>query len=121
LTVISFDIFSYLFGSVFGQKKLLPKISPNKTWIGLICGLLLSNSISLVYIYIFHELSFYYVIFINFILLLSFLGDLIESYFKRISKIKNSSNFIPGHGGFFDRIDSFILSVYALLFFNLFV
>ena len=45
------------------------------------------------------------------IILSSFTGDIIESFFKRKNNIKNSSNFLPGHGGFFDRFDSFIFSV----------
>ena len=51
-------------------------------------------------------------------ILLSFLGDVIGSIFKRISGLKNSGNLIPGHGGFFDRLDSFILSAYGLILFS---
>ena len=119
LTIVCFDVFSYILGAIFGKRKLLPKISPNKTWSGLVSGLLFSNFLSLSYVLIFYELSFYYVIFINLVIAFSFFGDIIQSYFKRISKIKNSSNLITGHGGFFDRIDSFSLSVYILLAFNL--
>ena len=56
-------------------------------------------------------------LFTTIIIILSFLGDVIESYFKRINNLKNSSNFLPGHGGFFDRFDSFILciSLYSII------
>ena len=45
----------------------------------------------------------------------AFIGDIIESYFKRKNKIKNSSNFLPGHGGFLDRFDSFIFAIFFML------
>ena len=111
LTVITFDIFSYIIGKIFGRKKLT-KISPNKTYEGLIGGMLISFSISLLFslilkIFINIEL----LIFIFFIILSSFVGDIIESYFKRKNNIKNSSEFIPGHGGVFDRFDSFLFSI----------
>ena len=56
--------------------------------------------------------------FILIIILSGFLGDVIESYFKRINNLKNSSNFLPGHGGFFDRFDSFIFAIviYSLIY-----
>ena len=50
-------------------------------------------------------------IFIFIIIISAFIGDLIESFFKRKSNLKNSSEFIPGHGGVFDRFDSFIFSI----------
>ena len=52
------------------------------------------------------------------IIFLSFLGDIIESYFKRKIHIKDSSKFLPGHGGFFDRLDVFIMSSIFLLLFK---
>ena len=111
LTVITFDIFSYIIGKIFGRKKLT-KISPNKTYEGLIGGMLISFSISLLFslilkIFINIEL----LIFIFFIILSSFVGDIIESYFKRKNYLKNSSELIPGHGGVFDRFDSFLFSI----------
>ncbi len=118
ITIISFDIFSYIFGSIIGKKKVLPKISPNKTYEGLIYGIICSNICSLYYIYIFIEISVINILFINLLIITSFCGDIFESYFKRISNIKNSSNIIPGHGGFFDRIDSFLLSFFVLYLFS---
>ena len=52
-------------------------------------------------------------------LLISIIGDLIESYFKRKNNIKDSSQFLPGHGGYFDRFDSFIASIIFLTIFSL--
>ena len=120
LIIISFDVFSYFFGSIFGKNKIFEKISPNKTYEGLILGFILSNIFSLIYILYFLEFSILNLLFINFIICFSFFVDLIESYFKRLSNLKNSSTIIPGHGGFFDRIDSFIFSIYILLLFSIF-
>ena len=119
LTVVTFDIFSYVFGSFFGKTKILPNLSPNKTLEGLIFGIVFSNFLSIIYLYIYNQITLYYLVFLNFIIIFSFMGDMIESNFKRKSLIKNSSNLIPGHGGFFDRIDSFILSINILLIFSL--
>ena len=111
LTVISFDIFSYIIGKNFGKNNFT-KISPNKTYEGLFGGALSSICLSLLFSYIFEihiniELIFY----IFLIILSSFIGDLIESFFKRKNNLKNSSEFIPGHGGVFDRFDSFLFSI----------
>ena len=58
------------------------------------------------------------ILLINLIIITSIIGDLIESYFKRINKIKDSSNYLPGHGGYFDRFDSFISSIIFLTLFS---
>tara|TARA_Y100000741_G_C18102287_1_gene497339 strand:+ start:156 stop:773 length:618 start_codon:yes stop_codon:yes gene_type:complete len=119
ITIISFDIFSYLFGSLIGKKKLFPHISPGKTLEGLIFGIISANIISILYIFNFGIFTTKIFLLINILIFSSFIGDLIESYFKRISNLKNSSNFLPGHGGIFDRIDSYILSIYVLFVFSL--
>ena len=111
LTVISFDIFSYIIGKNFGKNNFT-KISPNKTYEGLFGGALSSICLSFLFSYIFQihvniELFFY----ISLIILSSFIGDIIESFFKRKNNLKNSSEFIPGHGGVFDRFDSFLFSI----------
>ena len=75
--------------------------------------------ISLLYVYIIEDVINLYSILIIFIYILSaFIGDIIESLFKRINGIKNSSNFLPGHGGFFDRFDSFIFSIFIYALFG---
>ena len=111
LIVISFDIFSYVIGKNFGKKNFT-KFSPNKTYEGVCGGFLISFFLSLIFAFIFEinvniELIFYIIL----IILCAFTGDIIESYFKRKNDLKNSSEFIPGHGGVFDRFDSFLFSI----------
>ena len=113
ITVISFDIFSYIIGINFGKRKLLKIISPNKTIEGFLGGIIFSFIISLLYIYLFNtRINAITLIFISVLIISSFVGDIIESIFKRINNIKNSSNYLPGHGGFFDRFDSFIFCIF---------
>ena len=112
LTIITFDIFSYLVGKNFGKYKIIKVISPNKTLEGLIGGILFSYFFSIIYCAMFGILiNITIVLFITLLIITSFIGDILESFFKRKNNIKNSSNFLPGHGGFFDRFDSFILSI----------
>ena len=111
LIVISFDIFSYFIGKTFGKNNFT-KISPNKTYEGLFGGSLSSILLALIFAFIFGitvnmELIFYIFLVISF----AFVGDIIESFFKRKNNLKNSSEFIPGHGGVFDRFDSFLFSI----------
>ena len=65
-----------------------------------------------------YEFSLNIIIFLILLIMCSFLGDIIESYFKRKNKLKNSSNFLPGHGGFFDRFDSFIFAIFPYYIFT---
>ena len=117
LVIISFDIFSYIFGNLYGRTKILFSISPNKTLEGLLGGVVCSFALSLIYLYFFNlHINSKNLIIVLIIIISSFLGDVIESKFKRINNIKNSSNYLPGHGGFFDRFDSFILSIISYSF-----
>ena len=113
LVIICFDSFCYLFGKILGKHKILNKISPNKTYEGLFGGIILTNLVSLIFYLNFDiyktSINSNVFLLINIIILFSFFGDLIQSHFKRINNLKDSSNFIPGHGGFFDRFDSFLL------------
>ena len=112
LIIITFDIFSYLIGTKYGSTKILKTISPKKTLEGLVGGIIFSLLFSISLIILFkNEINFNIVLFILIIIFSSFTGDIIESYFKRINNLKNSSNFLPGHGGFFDRFDSLIFSM----------
>ncbi len=109
--IITFDIFSYIIGKIFGKNKLI-NISPNKTIEGLTGGIIASFSFAITFSYYFDILiDIQSIIFIILIISSSLSGDIIESYFKRKNNLKNSSNFIPGHGGVFDRFDSFLFSI----------
>lgn len=112
LIIITFDIFSYLIGTKYGSTKILKTISPKKTLEGLVGGIIFSLLFSISLIILFkNEINLSIILFILIIIFSSFTGDIIESYFKRINNLKNSSNFLPGHGGFFDRFDSLIFSM----------
>ena len=112
---ISTDIGGYIFGKIFKGKKLT-KISPNKTYSGMLGSFILSLIFSFLFLQfttIFHYLKFNSIntlIFILLISLISQVGDIIISYFKRKSNIKNTGKIIPGHGGLLDRIDGMIFA-----------
>jgi phosphatidate cytidylyltransferase len=116
------DIGAYFSGRAFGKRKLAPRVSPGKSWAGFYGGALTSFVIAML-------MSLYLgrpqlitsdgVIFLAacmFIAAVSVLGDLTVSMFKRHRDIKDSSNLLPGHGGFLDRIDSLLSAspVFAL-------
>ena len=102
------DIGGYIFGKLFRGPKLI-KISPNKTWSGAFGSLILSQFAFLIlYLDINYKFNFN-IFFIQ--ILLSFagqVGDILMSFIKRVNNIKDTSNFIPGHGGFLDRVDGLI-------------
>ena len=118
LICISTDIGGYIFGKIFKGPKLT-KISPNKTFAGMIGGYFLS----LISLAVITNLIDYQGTPIQFFLLtilistVSQLGDILISYFKRLSKIKNTGKLIPGHGGLLDRIDGMIFAfpIYYLI------
>ncbi|PPR49378.1 MAG: Phosphatidate cytidylyltransferase [Alphaproteobacteria bacterium MarineAlpha5_Bin5] len=116
-TIIIFDSFSYLIGTKFGKNKLFIILSPKKTLEGLIGGIFITNILLSIYLY-YYEILLENILFINLIILSSFFGDLLQSYFKRSNNLKDSSNFLPGHGGFFDRFDSFIFCIILLFFYQ---
>ena len=119
------DSFAFIMGKQFGKNKILPSVSPNKTWVGSISGLLFSMLfiVSIFYYYnIFSsDFTFLNIIIIGFITgFFSQIGDFLESYFKRQLQVKDSSNLLLGHGGFLDRFDSLftvsiIMYIYLLI------
>jgi len=109
LLVSVMDIFAYIGGNIFGVKKIAPTISNGKTIEGTLIGLFFSILVS-VLIKDLVDINFLYALILGFIIgLFSFFGDLLESFFKRRIGIKDSGKFIPGHGGFLDRFDGYIL------------
>ena len=110
LIVWSTDSFSYIGGNIFGGRKLILSLSPNKTWSGFFCGILAACIVSMICFYIKD-----YNILIGFtygflIALFTQFGDLFESWIKRKHEVKDSGILVPGHGGFLDRVDGLLLS-----------
>ena len=109
------DIGGYIFGKIFKGTKLT-KISPKKTYSGVIGSFLLSLLFGLTYIkylgqkskILLETESIFIIFLILFISLVSQIGDIIISYFKRKAKLKDTGKILPGHGGFLDRIDGII-------------
>ncbi len=102
------DIGGYIFGKLFGGPKLI-KISPNKTWSGVIGSIILSQFACLIFFLDNNYKIDFNIFFYQFLLSITGqIGDILMSYIKRINDKKDTSNFIPGHGGFLDRVDGLI-------------
>jgi phosphatidate cytidylyltransferase len=114
---IATDIGGYIFGKIFKGPKLT-KISPNKTYAGMFGGFILAiiftnqflNNLNFLGLVDNGEMSSQLFIIVLLISLVSQIGDIIISFFKRRSKIKNTGKIIPGHGGLLDRIDGMIFA-----------
>ena len=119
ITCILTDIGGYSFGKIIKGPKLT-KISPNKTISGFVGGFVLPIILiyfGLIFFDYSNKLNLIFFIFILFISLVSQIGDLIVSYFKRKSNIKDTGKLIPGHGGILDRIDGMLFAFPAVLIF----
>ena len=120
------DIGGYVFGKTFKGPKLI-KISPNKTYSGVIGSFLFSIIAGLVFIKYIDDLNLKnndQLVILLVILLISFIsqiGDLIISYFKRKAKLKDTGKILPGHGGLLDRIDGLIFVVPMIYLFILII
>lgn len=122
LSIWVFDSAAYFAGSLIGGPKLLPRISPKKTWAGLIGGCVITFIIpNLIFIIMLNHIfisAFAIIIgfYLSLIGIIGQVGDLMESYFKRKFKVKDSGNILPGHGGMLDRLDSiFLASIFFYL------
>ena len=110
IVCVATDVGGYIFGKIFKGPKLT-KLSPNKTYAGMFGGYILSLlALSFSFQYFKLELSIEWLFFTLLVSSVSQLGDIIVSYFKRLSKIKDTGKIIPGHGGLLDRVDGMIFS-----------
>lgn len=120
-TVIAVDTFAYFFGRTIGGPKIAPRISPSKTWAGLLGGIVGASAWLAAFIYFvarqtsgpttmgFEAREIAIIVGLGALLAVAAqAGDFLESWLKRKAGVKDSSNLIPGHGGFFDRTDGMI-------------
>lgn len=105
------DTGAYFVGKTLGRHKLSPKLSPNKSWEGVLGGAIFSILVSLVFYWYTHFLIIWHMVTLGLLVPAAALtGDLVESAIKRIAHVKDSGVILPGHGGFFDRFDSLMLT-----------
>lgn len=115
----SADIGAYATGKLWGKRKLIPAVSPGKTWAGLYGAFASGCIVALVFYYgVGPLLSLPKVLVLALItVVFAVIGDLVESMLKRIYSYKDSGNIIPGHGGMYDRLDSMLAAfpIYTLM------
>lgn len=125
LIVWATDIGAYFIGKTYGQRKLLPEVSPNKTIEGSLGGVASATLVGVIFMIIRPSVYAPYNFFIMLLLVIFLsifgqIGDLVESALKRHFDVKDSGKFIPGHGGVLDRFDSMIFVFPIMHFFGLF-
>lgn len=109
------DTGAYLVGRAIGRNKLMPSVSPGKTWEGLAGGVALTLLVGWVLARYWKELSPTQWMFAACVVAVTAtLGDLLESAFKRARGVKDSGTILPGHGGILDRFDGFLLAAPAM-------
>ena len=110
-----FDSAAFFFGRYFGRHKLAPAISPGKTWEGALGGLLLSITAALLFTVVPLGIPWYIAVVLGiWVGVAAVLGDLAESLIKRQTHVKDSGDFMRGHGGMLDRIDSLLFVAIAV-------
>ena len=108
------DIGAFFIGKAIGGAKLCARVSPGKTWSGVIGGALIVSLSSVLLFQMFDEIRllgwhfYFFFCLALFVSVISVLGDLTLSMFKRARGIKDSGSLLPGHGGFLDRVDSLL-------------
>ncbi len=119
LVVMGADTGAYYVGKNLGKHKLVPKISPGKTWEGVGGGLILSSAFAaLASATFFPEMPYKFSIPLAIVMsIVGLFGDLAESAMKRGSKTKDAANILPGHGGLLDRLDSLLFNAPILYYF----
>jgi phosphatidate cytidylyltransferase len=122
IVVKATDIGAYFGGRALGRHKLIPWLSPGKTWEGLLCGMIFSGIVGAISAVWIEDFVWNKALIFGFILGgIGQVGDLLESLFKRDAEVKDSGNLIPGFGGVLDVIDSPLFAApFAYLLFSLF-
>jgi phosphatidate cytidylyltransferase len=111
------DVFQFVWGKLIGKHKILPMVSPNKTWEGFIGGVLTTTALGVALKFL-TPCTTLQIVFISFVTAnAGFIGDVIISSVKRDLQLKDTSTAIPGHGGVLDRIDSLVVA--APVFFHI--
>ena len=119
LVAMGSDVGAYFIGKSIGKHKLVPSISPNKTWEGFIGGIFIAIGFAAVSSFTyFPEFPFQHAIPLAiFMAVIGVGGDLAESAMKRGSKVKDAASILPGHGGLLDRLDSLLFNAPILYYF----
>ena len=119
--VIATDIGAYFAGTTIGGPKLMPSISPSKTWAGLLGGMVLAMVFTAAMIHfaatdlaLVRDLEWKIVALAGGLAVVAQLGDFFESWLKRRAGVKDSGHLIPGHGGLFDRVDGLLAVLFLL-------
>lgn len=109
------DVGAYVGGRSLGRHKLAPRVSPGKTWEGFGVGMLAATAVAAAGGVLFGRPLLPWIVMCVLVALVSVVGDLVESMFKRHAGVKDSSTLLPGHGGVLDRIDSALAAGPAFL------
>lgn len=109
------DSAAYFAGKCFGRHKLAPEISPGKTWEG-VAGALFAVTVYGLALFYYQKYSIWIIVGLWLMVVLSVMGDLVESLLKRQAGLKDSGHLLPGHGGVLDRIDGLISTLPIALF-----
>jgi phosphatidate cytidylyltransferase len=113
LVVCITDTLAYFIGRTWGRRRLLAVISPNKSWEGVLAGVLGTLLLSIIglksYFPFISKYAFLYIVLLTSVI--SIAGDLFESLLKRQQQLKDSGQWLPGHGGLLDRMDSLIIAL----------
>lgn len=113
-----FDTGAFFAGHFFGRHKLAPQISPGKTWEGVLGGLVFSIAAAVLFTTLPMGVPWYLAVPLGLLLgVAAVLGDLAESLLKRQTHVKDSGQFMPGHGGMLDRMDSILFAVFVVFIF----
>ena len=111
----TFDTFAYLLGIKFGKHKIMPSVSPKKSWEGFVGGYIFTIVAAYITSKYFLQIDLHLAFIVSlFLPFTATLGDFLESHYKREAGVKDSGNFIPGHGGMLDRMDAFMITIPAI-------